>query len=45
MFQWGIKNILETNEKIESLSKDTENFGKEIEDTKKKQIYILELKI
>lgn len=33
--QLAIINMLETNEKLESLSKDTESLSKEIGDTKK----------
>ena len=36
--QLAITNMLETNEKLESLSKDTESLNKEIGDTKKNQM-------
>ena len=36
--QLAITNMLETNEKLESLSKDTESLSKEIGDTKKNQM-------
>ena len=36
--QFAITNMLETNEKLENLSKDTESISKEIGDTKKNQV-------
>lgn len=44
MFQRAIINLLETNEKLESLSKEREILSKEAEDVKKNQMEILELK-
>lgn len=44
MLQQTIKNTLETNEKQRNISKETESLSKEIEDKKKNQIEILELK-
>lgn len=37
--------MFETNEKIQNLNRETENPNKEIEDIKKNQAEILELKI
>lgn len=38
MFQWAIANTIETNEELESFSKDIESLGKEIEDKKENQM-------
>ena len=40
----AIMNPVQTNEKPESLSREMGSFSKEIVDTKKKQMEILELK-
>ena len=42
MLQWAI--MLKSNENTESLKTETDNFSKEIEDIKKDQMEILELK-
>lgn len=44
MFQRAIMNPLETNGKLESLSKETETLSKEVEDITKNQMEIFELK-
>lgn len=44
MFQRAIINLLETNEKIESLGKETETLRKEVEDITKNQMESLGLK-
>lgn len=36
MLEWTIRNMLETNEKIENLRKETESVNQEIEDMKRK---------
>lgn len=41
MFQRAPKNMLETNVKIESFSKEKETLSKELEDVKKNQMEIL----
>lgn len=38
MFQWAMTNTLETNGKLESLSKEIESLSKEIKDIKTNQI-------
>lgn len=44
MFQWAITKPLETNAKPENHNWEIGSFSKEIEDTKKYQMEILELK-